>query len=106
MIYNPFQVKPILQAVKQHFVHGNMQNFDHISPGPALISCVQIHTTCIHTCSCTHVSLIPLHTHTHDYTQFGTALHFALAGEHEDIVQLLLEAKIDPDLPKQVCHLT
>ena len=64
------------------------------------------YTQHVYTPAVVHMYPPPTHTHTHDYTQFGTALHFALAGEHEDIVQLLLEAKIDPDLPKQVCHLT
>ena len=41
-------------------------------------------------------------THTHGYTQVGTALHAAVLGQHEDIVELLLDANIDPDLPKKV----
>ena len=43
-----------------------------------------------------------LPTHTHGYTQVGTALHAAVLGQHEDIVELLLDANIDPDLPKKV----
>ena len=35
-----------------------------------------------------------------------TALHAAVEGNHEDIVQLLLEANIDPDLPDKVYHVT
>ena len=49
----------------------------------------------------------PTHTptHTHDYTQsWGTALHIAVREEHEDIVDLLLEANADPDLPEKVIH--
>ena len=47
------------------------------------------------------------HTHTHDYTQSGeTALHDAVNQEHEDVVDLLLEAHIDPDVPDKVSHVT
>ena len=48
----------------------------------------------------------PTHTqHTQLYTQSGeTALHLAVQEEHEDIVELLLEANADPDLPKKVIH--
>ena len=44
---------------------------------------------------------------TSNYTQMGrTALHAAVEGDHEDVVQLLLEANIDPDLPDKVNHVT
>ena len=44
-------------------------------------------------------------THTLLYTQWGgTAFHFAVDQEHEDIVELLLEANADPDLPVKVIH--
>ena len=47
----------------------------------------------------------PSHIHTTLYTQLGeTALHCAVDKEHEDIVELLLEAHADPDLPKKVIH--
>ena len=37
------------------------------------------------------------------YTQLGsTALHFAVDGEHEEVVELLLKTDIDPDLPEKV----
>ena len=37
------------------------------------------------------------------YTQLGdTALHCAVDQEHEDIVDLLLKANADTDLPKKV----
>ena len=45
---------------------------------------------------------------THNYALYqleGTALHFAVYQEHEDIVELLLEANADPDLPKKVIHM-
>ena len=42
-------------------------------------------------------------TYTRLYTQWGgTALHIAVREEHEDIVELLLEANADPDLPVKV----
>ena len=45
--------------------------------------------------------------HTSNYTQMGrTALHAAVEGDHEDVVQLLLEANLDPDLPDKVNHVT
>ena len=52
------------------------------------------------------------HTYRHIYThvpmaynQLGsTALHFAVDGEHEEVVELLLKANIDPDLPGKVMH--
>ena len=44
------------------------------------------------------------HPHTCDDNQFGTALHDAVNQEHDDIVELLLEAHIDPDLPDEVSH--
>ena len=42
--------------------------------------------------------------HAHVYTQFigKTALHFAVDQEHEDIVELLLEANADPDLAEVI----
>ena len=49
----------------------------------------------------------PPHTHTHKQhnTQWGGfALHAAVHKEHEDIVDLLLEANADPDLPVKVIH--
>ena len=47
-------------------------------------------------------------THTRLYTQSGeTALHIALREERDDIVELLLEANADPDLPvKVITHTT
>ena len=45
------------------------------------------------------------HTHTRLYTQSGaTALHIAVWEERDDIVELLLEANADPDLPVKVIH--
>ena len=71
---------------------------------------------------CTFLSLsIPLplpspfltaHTYTNahntrDYTQSGeTALHDAVNQGYEDIVELLLEANIDPDVADKVSHMT
>ena len=46
------------------------------------------------------------HPHTCDCTQDGTALHASVLGQHEDIVDLLLTAHIDPDLPDEVSHVT
>ena len=46
-----------------------------------------------------------MHTHTQHNTQWGeTALHFAVQEEHKDIVDLLLEANADPDMPLKVIH--
>ena len=43
--------------------------------------------------------------HTRLYTQSGeTALYYAVREEHEDIVNLLLGANADPDLPVKVIH--
>ena len=42
------------------------------------------------------------YTHTHDTQWGGTALRAAIEIEHEDIVELLLEANADPDLPDKV----
>ena len=55
---------------------------------------------------------LPAHTYTnahntYDYTQSGeTALHDAVNQEHEDIVDILLEANIDPDVADKVSHMT
>ena len=38
----------------------------------------------------------------HVSTQLGTALHAAVDGEHEDVVELLLEENINPDLQRKV----
>ena len=49
----------------------------------------------------------PPHTHTHKQhnTQWGeTALYTAVDKEYEDIVDLLLEANADPDVPDKVIH--
>ena len=55
-----------------------------------------------HTHTYTHAHT---HTHTRLYTQWGeTALHIAVHEEHEDIVELLLEANADSDLPMKVIH--
>ena len=44
---------------------------------------------------------------THDYTQSGdTALHYAVNQGCEDVVELLLEANIDPDVADKVSHMT
>ena len=55
-----------------------------------------------------HPLFIPLpHTHTHKQhnTQWGgTALYLAVREEHEDIIELLLEANADPDVPVKVIH--
>ena len=56
------------------------------------------HNTHTYTCP-------PPYTHTWLYTQSGeTALYYAVREEHEDIVELLLEANADPDLPVKVIH--
>ena len=46
-----------------------------------------------------------MHTHTctHERAQVGnTALHYTVDCGHEDIVELLLEAKADLDIPNKV----
>ena len=44
-----------------------------------------------------------MRTHTHTHTQFGSnALHLAVQEGHKDVVELLLEAKADPDIPDKV----
>jgi len=65
---------------------------------------------CTH--SCTHMNVPTIHTwtphiythaHTHTCTQYGrTALYFAASYGHEDIIELLLESKADPDLTDKV----
>ena len=59
-----------------------------------------------HTCTYPHThTFMHVCTHTQLYTQTGeTALHIAVREEREDIVELLLEANADPDLPKKVIH--
>ena len=45
-----------------------------------------------------------IHIHQH-YTQLGkAALHYAVDQEHEEIVDLLLKANADTDLPEKVIH--
>ena len=45
-----------------------------------------------------------IHMH-HYYTQSGeTALHCAVKKEHEDVVDLLLKANVDKDLPEKVIY--
>ena len=54
----------------------------------------------IHIHACTYAHTHPS-IHTQLYTQSGkTALHIAVQEERDDIVELLLEANADPDLPK------
>ena len=59
-----------------------------------------------HSVKFTHTYIHPQLTHTCTLRiQSGwTALHFAVDSEHEDIVELLLKAEADPDLPKKVCY--
>ena len=53
-----------------------------------------------------HIHTI-LHTNTWLCTQSGSfALHAAVENEHEDIVELLLEANADPNLQLKVSHVT
>ena len=72
-----------------------------------LVACHH-HTTLVLMCTFMYPFTSPpppsTHPHTYDFTQFGTALHLAVKKEHEDIVELLLEAHIDPDLPDKVSH--
>ena len=49
----------------------------------------------------------PPHTHTHKQHNIqwgGTALYIAVDQDYEDIVDLLLEANADPDVPVKVIH--
>ena len=51
----------------------------------------------------------PPHPHTRTHKQHntqwgGTALYIAVREEHEDIVDLLLEASAYPDVPDKVIH--
>ena len=56
-----------------------------------------MHMNATHTYICTCVT--PAQMHTHIYTQYGhPALYFAASNGHEDVVELLLGAKADPDL--------
>ena len=58
----------------------------------------------IHIHACTYAHTHPS-IHTQLYTQSGeTALHIAVQEERDDIVELLLEANADPDLPVKVIH--
>jgi len=43
-----------------------------------------------------------IHVNTHTYQDGRTALHLAAQGGHEDAVELLLEAKADPELQIKV----
>ena len=66
----------------------NILTFAHVHTYTTL---AYIHETCMHTCTCT------CHT-VHIYTQDGcTALYRAAANGHDDVVELLLKAKADPD---------
>ena len=54
--------------------------------------------------SCPHIQKC---THTHDYTQSGeTALHDAVNQGHEDVIDILLGANIDPNVADKVSHMT
>ena len=56
-----------------------------------------------HTHACTFAHTYACMPHTQLYTQSGeTAIHIAIREEREDIVELLLEANADLDLPKKV----
>ena len=60
-----------------------------------------------YTVSCFLASISPyiyvyMHMFTHTLQLGKTALHFAVDQEHEDIVELLLEANADPDLAEVI----
>ena len=69
-----------------------------------IILCAVIHFLSTLACDC--CSYVPTHSNTyvHGYhTQWkGTALCAAIQFEHEDIIEILLEAKADPNLQNEV----
>ena len=67
------------------------------------ISYVKVWTA--HVCSTTNAMPIHICTSTH-ISQYGwTALHLAAQEGREDVVELLLEAKADPELKAEVINL-
>ena len=54
--------------------------------------------TCTHTHTCTH-AYTRIHTHARMHTQDGySAIDIAAYSGHEDVVELLLDLKADPEL--------
>ena len=59
-----------------------------------------LHCTYMHVRVCIHTFTgIPTHPHIQDGL---TALHIAAACGHEDVLELLLEANMDPDIKDEV----
>ena len=54
---------------------------------------------------CIVTSAVHIYMHTHISKNGWTALHLAAQEGHEDVVELLLEAKADPELRTQVINL-
>ena len=61
-----------------------------------------LHYNHVHAYTCMY-TYVYWHISTHPHIQDGeTALHIAAACGHEDVLQLLLEASMDPDMQDEV----
>ena len=89
------------------YIHAHTHTHTHTCTHTHTHTHTRAHAQYTHIHTCTHN--IPTYTRARTHEQYntqwgGTALYIAVREECEDIVDLLLEANADPDMPVKVIH--